>query len=452
MKKLSGLLAVSLVAVMMAPAAFADIASTEYVDKNMEVKANKKTSDVELDDKDDISYPSVAAAFSIAGIALGDNAVIKEQGTDSANKALVTNAKGTVETGQIKAGMIANGAVGTGNIVDKAVTTAKIADENVTTATIANLAVTTEKIADANVTEGKLATDSVTPLKVKDGLVKGSGSVSVERDPTTGVITVSGTDTQYDDAALARRVTTLENTGVTKEKIDAIAKKQDKLVASGENANIVGSDGVSVSIGTNGKITVAGNQTAINSALDGKQDKLTAGTGIKIDTNNTISTDGLATNSDLTALQKTVSGHTTSIDRLDGADTVDGSVKQQIKKAKSDLTTDIQANTTAAAEAKSAAEAAQATAKKAVVANNAITAGTGTKITYDAKGLVTGSTSLAASDIPALTTGKITGLDDALAAKFVAPGTSVTSKDGTYTLTMKVADGKPTYAWESIGR
>ena len=452
MKKLSGLLAVSLVAVMMAPAAFADIASTEYVDKNMEVKANKKTSDVKLDDKDDISYPSVAAAFSIAGIALGDNAVIKEQGTDSANKALVTNAKGTVETGQIKAGMIANGAVGTGNIVDKAVTTAKIADENVTTATIANLAVTTEKIADANVTEGKLATDSVTPLKVKDGLVKGSGSVSVERDPTTGVITVSGTDTQYDDAALARRVTTLENTGVTKEKIDAIAKKQDKLVASGENANIVGSDGVSVSIGTNGKITVAGNQTAINSALDGKQDKLTAGTGIKIDTNNTISTDGLATNSDLTALQKTVSGHTTSIDRLDGADTVDGSVKQQIKKAKSDLTTDIQANTTAAAEAKSAAEAAQATAKKAVVANNAITAGTGTKITYDAKGLVTGSTSLAASDIPALTTGKITGLDDALAAKFVAPGTSVTSKDGTYTLTMKVVNNQPTYAWEEIGR
>lgn len=197
MKKLSGLLAVSLVAVMMAPAAFADIASTEYVDKNMEVKANKKTSDVELNDKDDISYPSVAAAFSIAGIALGDNAVIKEQGTDSANKALVTNAKGTVETGQIKAGMIANGAVGTGNIVDKAVTTAKIADENVTTATIANLAVTTGKIADANVTEGKLATDSVTPLKVKDGLIKPGANVTVSRDETTGVVTISSEDTKY---------------------------------------------------------------------------------------------------------------------------------------------------------------------------------------------------------------------------------------------------------------
>ena len=344
MKKLSGLLAVSLVAVMMAPAAFADIASTEYVDKNMEVKANKKTSDVELDDKDDISYPSVAAAFSIAGIALGDNAVIKEQGTDSANKALVTNAKGTVETGQIKAGMIANGAVGTGNIVDKAVTTAKIADENVTTATIANLAVTTEKIADANVTEGKLATDSVTPLKVKDGLIKPGANVTVSRDETTGVVTISSEDTKY-----------------------TLPTATDKKLG-----------------------------------------------GVKVDTE--------MSETSTNPVQNKVANAAIA----DAQKTADKGVAD--------------------------AAAAQATANKAVVANNAITAGTGTKITYDAKGLVTGSTSLAASDIPALTTGKITGLDDALAAKFVAPGTSVTSKDGTYTLTMKVADGKPTYAWESIGR
>ena len=52
-----------------------------------------------------------------------------------------------------------------------------------------------------------------------------------------------------------------------------------------------------------------------------------------------------------------------------------------------------------------------------VDANKAISAGTGTKITYDAKGLVTGSASLTASDIPALTTDKITGLDTALAGK-----------------------------------
>lgn len=177
MKKLSGLLAVSLVAVMMAPAAFADIASTEYVDKNMEVKANKKTSDVELNDKDDISYPSVAAAFSIANIALGKQAVIKEQGTANKDKALITNKNGSVETGLIKDVMIEDGAV----------KTAKIADANVTTA----------KIADANVTEGKLAKDSVTPLKVKNGLIKSGTNVTVSRDETTGVVTISSADTKY---------------------------------------------------------------------------------------------------------------------------------------------------------------------------------------------------------------------------------------------------------------
>jgi hypothetical protein len=43
-----------------------------------------------------------------------------------------------------------------------------------------------------------------------------------------------------------------------------------------------------------------------------------------------------------------------------------------------------------------------------VAKNTAITAGTGTKVTYDAKGLVTSSTSLAATDIPNLSWTKIT--------------------------------------------
>lgn len=58
--------------------------------------------------------------------------------------------------------------------------------------------------------------------------------------------------------------------------------------------------------------------------------------------------------------------------------------------------------------AKDAAEAAQSTADKAVVANKAITAGTHTKITYDAKGLVTAGADLGAADIPDLSAAKIT--------------------------------------------
>lgn len=383
MKKLSGLLAVSLVAFMMAPAARADIASTAYVDNkdtairnDMELKTNKVTENYTSGST--TQYPSIKVAESIAklaaGAAVGDYALKTELEEEAdAREQADTEINNKIAT------------INNSDVMKSGATKTKID----TIATNTTAAANAKSAADA-------------AQKTADGLK---------------------------------------------------TSKQDKLVASGENANIAGSDGVSVSIGNDGKITVAGNQAAINTALAGKQDKLTAGTGIKIDaTTNTISTDGLATNSDLTALQKTVSGHTTSINKLDGADTVDGSVKQQIKMAKSELTTSIQANTTAANEAKKAADAAQATANKAVVANDAITAGTGTKIMYDAKGLVTGSTSLAASDIPTLTTGKISGLDTALAAKFVAPGDSVTSTDGTYTLTMKVVNNKPTYAWEKIGR
>ena len=57
------------------------------------------------------------------------------------------------------------------------------------------------------------------------------------------------------------------------------------------------------------------------------------------------------------------------------------------------------------------------TADAAVVANVAITAGTATKVTYDAKGLVTKGETLSAADIPTLGISKISGLQDTLDAK-----------------------------------
>lgn len=67
-------------------------------------------------------------------------------------------------------------------------------------------------------------------------------------------------------------------------------------------------------------------------------------------------------------------------------------------------------NTTAIAAVKN-------TANAAVVANKDITAGTATKITYDAKGLITKGENLAVSDIPTLGISKINGLQDALDSK-----------------------------------
>lgn len=57
------------------------------------------------------------------------------------------------------------------------------------------------------------------------------------------------------------------------------------------------------------------------------------------------------------------------------------------------------------------------TADAAVVANTAITGATATKITYDAKGLVTKGENLAVDDIPTLGISKIDGLQDALDGK-----------------------------------
>lgn len=66
-------------------------------------------------------------------------------------------------------------------------------------------------------------------------------------------------------------------------------------------------------------------------------------------------------------------------------------------------------------------------ANAAVVANQDIIAGTATKITYDAKGLVTKGENLAVSDIPTLGISKISGLQDTLDGK-----QATLTFDGTY--------------------
>ena len=80
--------------------------------------------------------------------------------------------------------------------------------------------------------------------------------------------------------------------------------------------------------------------------------------------------------------------------------------------------------------AQSAASAAQTAANGKVTANAAITAGTATKITYDAKGLVTGGASLTASDIPTIPSTKVSGLGT-LATKSAVTSAEIT--DGTIT-------------------
>lgn len=391
MKKLSGLLAVSLVAITMAPAARADIASTAYVNNkdtairnDMELKTNKKISGEELKSNDEVGYPSVAAAFSIANIALGDQAVIKDQGTASANKALITNASGTVETGLIKTGMVADGAV------------------------------TTAKITDANVTEGKLAKDSVTPLKVKDGLVKGSGSVSVTRDETTGVITVSGTDTQYNDATVKADIkknadAIATNTANIAKKQDALTETQLKAVNSGIDATKVKTYDTAVTTANNAlpKATYDTEVGTVSSANMGTTASTVVG-AIKEIKSAVSATDGATVKTDQGTANKD---------------------KAVITNSTGKVTTGQIANGMIATGAVNADKIAASAVTSAKIAD-------GTIVNADI------------SDSAAIAQSKISGLDTALAGKIPVP--SATNNNGTLVLTYNT-DTK-VYAWESIGR
>ena len=165
--------------------------------------------------------------------------------------------------------------------------------------------------------------------------------------------------------------------------------------------------------------------TKINNAVNGiteatPEDLADGQTAINVSKNDGTSDDITLTVKGLKgAAYKTVAEITDPIvgkdDDASTADTIKGAKKAaaEAKTAAENAATNATAGINEAKEAASAAQlaanAAQTTADKAVVANEAITAGTGTKITYDAKGLVTGSTNAEIADVNGLET-RLTGL------------------------------------------
>ena len=97
----------------------------------------------------------------------------------------------------------------------------------------------------------------------------------------------------------------------------------------------------------------------VTAELAKKQNKLTAGTNIAIAEDGTISTVGIATTEGLTALETTVSGHTTQLGTLTGGADKTGSVANSIAKAISDEVTRANAAYATAAQGELAASAVQ---------------------------------------------------------------------------------------------
>lgn len=295
MKRLTSILAISVIAVMSAGAARADIASTTYVDNKVTPvsnQANTNASEIEklqsgkqdksamvgsdsdkLDNPDNnINYPTVAAVYTITTNALGNQVNNKLDktftGETDKSKAVITNDKGAITTGTISSAMITDGTIVNDDIAaDALIAQSKIAGlaDSIADAkkagTDANTALETYKTSNNEAVKAVKATADNTAAAVNDGK---TGLAATKQIADANAAKLATMATSATVTALTTRVETAENN---------IKGKQDKLVSSGDNTNISGSNGVTVTVGADGKIAVSGNQNAIDIAIAGKLGK-----------------------------------------------------------------------------------------------------------------------------------------------------------------------------------
>ena len=471
MKRLTSILAISVIAVMSAGAARADIASTTYVDNKVSpvsAKANTNAGEIatlksgkqdksamvdstseNLGESNDTNYPTVAAVWTITTSALGGqvNNKLDKKFTGDANKskAVITDTTGAITTGTISSAMITDGTIVNADIADNAA---------IAQSKIAGLA---GSIADAK----KAGTDAASALNTyKTSNDAALGKVKKTADDTAAAVNnettgLAATKKIADDnaaklktmatsetvTALTTRVGTAE-TNIT----NLQSGKQNKLVSSGENANISGSNGVSVTVGTDGKIAVSGNQSAINTAIaDAKKAGTDAASALNTyKTSNDAAVAKKADSATMTtelAKKENTSNKVTAISST-STDTQYPSAKAvytELAKKQNNITIDSELSSTSTNPVQNkvvnnalAGKQATLTTAQLSAANSGITEAKVT--TYDGYGA------------------KITTAQNTANAAIAAPAAATTSTDGVYTLTMKVVDGTRTYAWEQIGR
>ena len=481
MKRLTSILAISVIAVMSAGAARADIASTTYVvDKVTPVsnQANTNAGEIatlksgkqdksamvdstseNLSESNDTNYPTVAAVYTIAANALGTqvNNKLDKKFTGDANKskAVITDANGAITTGTISSAMITDGAVTSAKIADGTIADADIADN----AAIAQSKISglTTSIADAK-SAGTAAASALNTYKTSNdaalGKVKKTAddTAAAVNNETTGLAATKkiadANAEKLKTVATSATVTELTTrVGTAETNIGNLQSgKQDKLVSSGANANISGSNGVTVTVGTDGKVAVSGNQNAINTAIaDAKKAGTDAASALNTyKTSNDAAVAKKADSATMTtelAKKENTSNKVTAISST-STDTQYPSAKavySELAKKQNNITIDSELSSTSTNPVQNkvvnnalAGKQATLTTAQLSAANSGITS---TKVTtYDGYGA------------------KITTAQNTANAAIAAPAAATTSTDGVYTLTMKVVDGTRTYAWEQIGR
>ena len=274
MKRLTSILAISVIAVMSAGAARADIASTTYVvDKVTPVstQANTNASEIKtlksdkqdksamvgstsdkLDDvNNDTNYPTVAAVYTITTSALGNQVNNKLDktftGETDKNKAVITNDDGAITTGTISSDMI----------TDSAVTSAKIKDGTIVNADIAdNAAIATSKISglDAAIA-GKQATLNAEQLAAANsGITKAKvGSYDAAVTTANNALPKATYDMQVGTVSAANMGTTATTVvGAIKEIKSAVSATDGAAVKTDQGA---ANKNKAVITDTNGKVT-----------------------------------------------------------------------------------------------------------------------------------------------------------------------------------------------------
>ena len=394
MKKL---LTVSLVAMMAVSAARADIASTDFV--------TKQTGDITgltTTNKTSLTAAVNEVVTSVSGVkATADAAATKTElqeltSTVGSNK---TAADKTQEDLEALAATV-EGLQGTGD--QAAATKGQL---NALTQTVTE----NETDIEGKMTalSGRVDTAEGEIDALQTSLAAGGATATAIADAKK-----AGTDAQAD---LDAYKTTVSSTYATQAALtQGLGEKQDTITA-GSIAKTMLADGVQTSLGK------------ADSAVQ------SVGTGSE---NGTISVDG--TDVSVKGLGTAAYANTGAFDAAGAASTAkseaiaDAATKYQdknyltsqsltpgqdntkyytsVKYVEDKISAANSSNAAAVAAAQSTANSALSKANAAVVANAAITAGTGSVITYDAKGLVTSGRALQASDIPTIGASKVSGL------------------------------------------
>lgn len=335
MKRLTSILAISVIAVMSAGAARADIASTAYVDNKVTpvaTKADTNAADIatlksgkqdksamvdstseNLTEDNNTNYPTVAAVYGIANNALGSSigAKLDKKFTGDANKskAVITDAEGNITTGTISSAMITDGTIVNADIADNAAIaqskisglTASIADAKAA-GTAAATALNNYKTSNDTAVAAKADSATMTTELAKKQDKLGYTAENAANKVTA--ISSTSTDTQYPSAKavyteLAKKQNNITidsalsatSTNPVQNKVinTALAGKQATLTEAqlaAANSGITATK-VSTYDGYGAKITTA--QNTANTA------KSTAEAAIAAPAADSISTDGVYT-------------------------------------------------------------------------------------------------------------------------------------------------------------